>query len=319
MNRYIIRSLLVSVLTIWAISLIIYLILSLAPNDPLSQFGANPSITPEVRENMRKSLGLDQPPVIRYWYWFTAMLQGNMGQSFASRVPVSELLMQRLPTSLGVLGTAYLISVLFAIPIGIISAIKQYSMFDHVVSAFAFIGFSVPTFFTGVIFIMIFSIKLRWLPMMYNSTLVISDFDTLIKAFKQSIMPIMVLGLFQTASLARYTRASMLENLPQDYVRTARAKGLRERFVIMRHAFRNSMIPVVTLVALGVPGVFGGALITEQVFVVPGIGSLLIKALETSDIPVIMGVTFIYGVLVVIFNFIADLVYGFLDPRIKLS
>ncbi|MBI5876527.1 MAG: ABC transporter permease [Chloroflexi bacterium] len=318
MNRYIIRSLLIAIPTIIGISFVIFAVLSLAPNDPMSQFAANPAVPIEVRENIRRSLGLDRPWPERYVKWLWAMVsEGNMGYSFASRLPVTTLLAMRLPTTLWVLGTAYLISVLLAIPIGIVSAIKQYSIFDNLVSAFAFIGFSVPTFFTGVILILIFSVRLHWLPFIYDSTLVVTDFDSLIRLVKQSAMPIMVLGLFETATLARYTRASMLENLPQDYVRTARAKGLRERFVVMRHAFRNSLIPVVTLVALGVPGVFGGALITEQIFRVPGIGSLLVASLETSDTPVIMGVTFIYGVLVVVFNLIADIVYGFLDPRIK--
>jgi peptide/nickel transport system permease protein len=320
MNRYIVRSFLVAIPTILGISFVIFAVLSLAPNDPLSQFAANPAVPPEVRENIRHQLGLDQPWPIRYVKWLqTFVTQGDLGYSFSSRIPVTGLLLQRLPATLWVLGTAYLISVLLAIPIGIISAVKQYSIFDHLVSAFAFIGFSVPTFFTGVILILIFSVRLHWLPFIYDSTLVVTDFDTFLTALKQSAMPIMVLGLFETATLARYTRASMLENLPLDYVRTARAKGLQERFVVLRHAFRNSMIPVVTLVALGVPGVFGGALITEQIFRVPGIGSLLVASLEASDTPVIMGVTFIYGVLVVLFNLLADIVYGFLDPRIKYS
>ncbi|MCA1553660.1 MAG: ABC transporter permease, partial [Chloroflexi bacterium] len=223
----------------------------------------------------------------------------------------------RLPATLWVLGMAYVISVLLAIPIGIISSVKQYSLLDHLVSAFAFIGFSVPTFFTGVLLILLFSIKLHWLPFIYDSTITVKDWDSFVAILKQSAMPIMVLGLFETATLARYVRASMLENLPLDFVRTARAKGLKERFVIFRHAFRNSLLPVVTLIALGVPGVFGGALITEQIFRVPGIGSLLISSLDTSDTPVIMAINVIYALLVVLFNLIADVVYGFLDPRIK--
>jgi peptide/nickel transport system permease protein len=323
MNRYIIRSILIAIPTILGISFVIFAVISLAPNDPMSQFGLNPAIPLEVRERIRESLGLNQPWPIRYvkWLW-NLVTTGDLGFSFASRVPVTTLLGYRMPATLWVLGAAYLISVILAIPIGIISAVKQYSLFDHLVSAFAFIGFSVPTFFTGVILILIFSVNLHWLPFIFDSILI----DKLLKdgnwsvipdIVKQSIMPIMVLALFETATLARYVRASMLENLPLDYVRTARAKGISEWIVIMRHAFRNSMIPVVTLVALGVPGIFGGALITEQIFRVPGIGSLLVHSLDTSDTPVIMAVTFIYGVLVVLFNLFADIVYAFLDPRIK--
>lgn len=327
MNRYIIRSILIALPTILGISFVIFAVLSLAPNDPMSQFALNPAIPIEVRENIKRSLGLDQPWPIRYVKWVWALVTtGDFGQSFSSRLPVMKLIGQRLPATLWVLGTAFLISVILAVPIGIISAVKQYSLFDHLVSAFAFIGFSVPTFFTGVLLILLFSVKLHWLPFIYDSTLCEFSFMAEKSCFspdyfggmlKQSIMPIMVLALFETATLARYVRASMLENLPLDYVRTARAKGIAEWFVVFRHAFRNSMIPVVTLLALSVPGVFGGALITEQIFRVPGIGSLLIASLETSDTPVIMGVTFIFGVLVVLFNLVADIVYGFLDPRIK--
>lgn len=318
MNRYIIRQILIAIPTILGISFVIFMVLSLAPNDPMSQFAVNPAIPPEVRENIRHQLGLDQPWPIRYvkWLW-TLVTTGDFGYSFSSRIPVMQLIMMRLPTTLWVLGVAYLISVLLALPIGIVSAVKQYSFFDHLVSTLAFIGFSVPTFFTGVLLILIFSVRLHWLPFIYDSTLVVKDLDSLGQLLKQSAMPIMVLGLFETATLARYVRASMLENLPLDYVRTARAKGIAEWLVVFRHAFRNSMIPVVTLIALGVPGIFGGALITEQIFRVPGIGSLLVASLDASDTPVIMGVTFIYGVLVVLFNLVADIIYAFLDPRIK--
>jgi peptide/nickel transport system permease protein len=318
MSRYITRSILIGIPTVLGISFVLFAVISLAPNDPLAQFALNPAIPPEVRENLRHQLGLDQPWPLRYvrWLW-TLATTGDLGYSFSSRLPVMALIMQRLPTTLWVLGTAYVIAVLLALPIGIISALKQYSFFDHFVSAAAFIGFSVPTFFTGVILILIFSVRLHWLPFIYDSTLVVKDINSFGQMLKQSAMPIAVLGIFQTANLARFVRSSMLENLPLDYVRTARSKGIPERFVIMRHAFRNSMLPVVTLVALGVPGIFGGALITEQVFRVPGIGSLLITSLQSSDTPVVMGVTFIFGVLVVLFNIIADITYGFLDPRIK--
>lgn len=320
MSRYLLRRILSAIPTLLGISFVIFAVLSFAPNDPLSQFALNPSITADVRENIRVSLGLDQPWPIRYvkWLW-TLLTTGDFGRSFTSRLPVMQYIGLRLPSTLWVLGSAYLISILLAIPIGVISAIRQYSLLDHLMSAFAFIGFSVPTFFTGVILILIFSVKLRWLPFIYDSTVSVTDAASLERIIKQSIMPITVLALFNTATLARYVRASMLENLPLDYIRTARSKGLSERVVVFAHAFRNSMLPVITLVALGVPGVFGGALITEQIFRVPGIGSLLVTSLETSDTPVIMGITFVFAALVVLFNLIADTLYAFLDPRIKLG
>jgi peptide/nickel transport system permease protein len=198
-----------------------------------------------------------------------------------------------------------------------LSAIKQYSLFDHVATSFAFFGFSVPTFFTGILFIIIFSTQLHWLPSMYQSNLRAEGLDWLGLQVKQSIMPIIVLTLFQAATLVRFTRASMLENLPLDYVRTARAKGLAEAGVINGHVVRNSLIPVVTLLALSAPGVFSGALITEQIFTIPGIGYLLIDSILKSDTPVIMAITFTFSVLVVFFNLIADIIYGLLDPRIR--
>jgi peptide/nickel transport system permease protein len=299
------------------ISFVLFAILSLAPGDPLAQFAANPSVPPEVRDNIRRSLGLDDPWPVRYVKWLFALSHGDWGFSFGSRIPVWDLLKLRIPSTLAVVGVAYLFSLTLALPIGIFSALRQYSLFDHIATTFAFIGFSVPTFFTGLLLIIFLSVKLNWLPFIYDSTLQVRDLASLGQQVRQSIMPILVLGLFQTATLVRYTRASMLENLPQDYVRTARAKGLAETSVVTRHVVRNSLIPVVTLIALSAPAVFSGAIITEQIFRVPGIGSLLITSIQNNDIPVIMAITFTFSFLVVIFNMVADVLYGVLDPRIR--
>ncbi len=317
MTQYILRRLLIAIPTVLAMSFILFMVLALAPGDPLSQFAANPAVPPEVRENIRRSLGLDQPTYIRYVRWLSSALRGDLGYSWASKIPVLDLIKQRLPTTLWVVGTAYLLAILMAIPIGVIAAVKKYSLFDQVSTTFAFIGFSVPTFFTGTLFIIIFSIKLGWFPFIYDSTLKVTDLASFIQLVKQSIMPIMVLALFQMATLTRFTRASMLDNLPQDYVRTARAKGLGDATVVMRHVLRNSLIPVVTLIALGLPGVFTGAIVTEQIFRVPGIGDLLINSIFNSDTPVVMAIVFIAAILVVMFNFLVDILYGFLDPRIQ--
>jgi peptide/nickel transport system permease protein len=317
MSRYVVRRLLLAIPTLLLISFVLFAILSLAPGDPLSQFAANPAVPPEVRDNIRRSLGLDQPWPIRYVKWVLALAQGDWGFSFGSRMPVWDLIKLRIPSTLAVVGVAYIVALLIALPIGIVSAVKQYSVFDHVATTFAFMGFSVPTFFTGLLLIIVLSVKLQWLPFIYDSTLQVRDLASFGAQVKQSIMPIAVLGLFQTAILVRYTRASMLENLPQDYVRTARAKGLAELSVINTHVVRNSLIPVVTLIALSAPTVFSGALITEQIFRVPGIGSLLITSIQNNDIPVIMAITFTFSFLVVLFNLIADISYGVLDPRIR--
>lgn len=317
MTKYLIRRLLMAIPTLVAISIVIYAILALAPGDPLGELAANPSITAEVRENIRRALGLDQPLHIRYVKWATSLLTGNMGVSFTSQVPVITLLLQRLPTTLWVVGVSYLLSVTIAFPLGILSALKRYTLTDQIVTTLAFLGFSIPTFFTGLLFIIIFSIQLGWLPFIYDSTLVVRDWSSLVAQLRQSIMPIAVLGLFQAAVLMRYIRASVVEQLEADYVRTAYAKGLPPWGVINRHVLRNAMIPVVTLIALDIPTIFTGALVTEQVFRVPGIGSLLIEAIGRSDTPVVMAVTFIYAMLIVVFNLIADLLYGLLDPRVR--
>ena len=317
MSRYLVRRVLLAIPTLLLISFVLFAILSLAPGDPLSQFAANPAVPPEVRENIRRALGLDQPWPVRYVKWLIAVAHGDWGFSFGSRMPVWDLIKLRIPSTLAVVGIAYIVALLIAIPIGILSAVKQYSIFDHIATTFAFMGFSVPTFFTGLLLIIVFSVKLQWLPFIYDATLQVNDLASFGQQVRQSIMPIAVLGLFQTAILVRYTRASMLENMPQDYVRTARAKGLAEFAVINSHVVRNSLIPVVTLIALGAPTVFSGALITEQIFRVPGIGSLLITSIQNNDIPVIMAITFTFSILVVIFNLVADITYGVLDPRIR--
>jgi len=319
MPVYLIKRILISIPTLLAISLVVFTILALAPGDPLGEFATNPSISAEVRENIRRSLGLDQPAYIRYWQWIIALLQGNWGYSFASRVPVIELIGQRLPATLLVVGIAYLLSILIAFPLGIISAIKRYSLIDQIVTSFTFIWISLPTFFTGILFIIIFSVQLKWFPFIYSSTLQVNDFNSLFAQIKQSILPIMVLALYQAAKLMRFIRSAMLEELHQNYVRTAYAKGVSRFTVIIRHILRNALIPVVTLIALDLPTIVTGAIVTEQVFRVPGIGSLLIESINRSDTPVIMAITMIYAVLIVLFNLIADILYGVLDPRVKIE
>jgi len=316
-GKYLLKRILIAVPTLIAISMVIYLVLALAPGDPLGELANSPSITPEIRENIRRALGLDQPIYIRYFKWATAFLTGNMGYSFVNPVPVNELIFQRLPTTLWVVGLAYAVSVLIAFPLGILSALKRYTLLDQLATTFAFAGFSIPPFFTGLLFILLFSITLGWFPFIYDSTLAVNDVNSLFLQIKQSIMPIAVLALFQTAVLMRYIRAAVIEQLGMDYVRTAYAKGLSGWQVMVKHVLRNALIPVVTLIALDIPTVFTGALVTEQVFRVPGIGSLLIDSIIRSDTPVVMSITFIYAILIVIFNLVADVLYGVLDPRIR--
>ena len=295
----------------------LFTVLALAPGDPFEDLANNPSVPPEVRMALRVQFGLDDPIWQRYLSWLSSMFQGNWGFSFVSRINVDQLIAQRMPVTLAVIGLSQLLAMLVALPVGILSAAKPYSWFDRIASTLAFIGFSLPTFFTGVIFILFFSIYLGWFPFVYRSDLSATGLDWWWQQFRQSIMPITVLGLFQAASMMRYVRSAVLDVIRLDYVTTARSKGLAESVVINKHVVRNALIPVVTLVALQMPAVFGGAIVTEQIFRIPGIGSLLIDAILRNDTPVVMAVTFVFSCLVIFFNLVADLLYGWLDPRIS--
>jgi peptide/nickel transport system permease protein len=314
MLSYLVRRLLISAVTLVVISMVIFGILKVAPGDPLAGFANNPNVPADVRARLRTQLGLDDPIPVQYAKWAREYVRGNWGQSFLSRQPARDLIFSRLPITLEIVGSAFLLSILIAVPIGVISAIKQYSTFDQVATTFAFLGYSLPTFFSGLVLIVIFSFKLGWFPFVYDRTS-----QGLGAELKQIILPITVLALAGSASLTRVVRASMLEVISQDYVRTARAKGLKEQGVIIAHAMRNAMIPVVTIIALQVPEVFGGAIITEQIFSVPGIGNLLIESIGSADHPVVMGISMGIAILVVLFNIIADVIYALLDPRIKLA
>jgi peptide/nickel transport system permease protein len=317
MSKYLFRRILILIPALLGISLVLFTILALAPGDPFEELATNPNVPPEVRMNLRAQFGLDDPIAVRYVRWVTAMVKGDWGFSFTSRINVSTLIMQRLPTTLFVLGTAQLLALLVALPIGVYSAVRPYSIFDQLVTTFAFIGFSLPTFFTGLLFILFFSIYLDWLPFIYRADISATGWRWAWEMARQAIMPIAVLGLFQGASMTRFVRSAVLEVIRLDYVNTARSKGLSERMTILKHVVRNALIPVVTLVALQIPGIFTGAVITEQIFRVPGIGSLLISAILSNDTPVVMSITFVFAALVLLFNLIADLVYCWLDPRIS--
>jgi len=315
-GSYILRRLLLAVPSLLGISVVLFTVLALAPGDPFSEMALNPNIPPEVRDTLRAKFGLDDPLWQRYFRWLAAMLQGDWGYSFISRVDADVLILQRVPVTLAVIGASQVLALAIALPVGIYSAVKPYSWFDRIASTLAFIGFSLPTFFTGILLILLFSITLDWLPFVYNADISATGWQWWWEQIRQSIMPVLVLGLFQGASWTRFVRSSMLDVIRLDHVNTARSKGLAERAVILRHVVRNALIPVVTLVALTLPQVFGGAIVTEQIFRIPGIGSLLIDAILRNDTPVIMAVTFVFACLVILFNLIADLLYGWLDPRI---
>lgn len=335
MVRFALRRTFFAIPTLLVISLILFAILDLAPGDPTSQL---PLTIPEAqREAIRESLGVNDPFFGRWLTWLkltfvneplhlieriTGSCLGNCDEriiSWNTRAPVTDTIYERLPQTFWVLGLAAFFGAIIAIPVGIYSAYRQYSLFDNAGTIITTIGFSAPTFFTGLVAIIIFSVKLDWFPSFYKTTHDVDfrSWSSIWFQIKQMIMPVTVLTLFNAAAISRFTRASVLDNLQADYVRTARSKGVSERVVVNTHVVRNSMIPVVTLLALLIPSIFTGAIITEQIFRVNGIGQLLIISIGNGDLPTVQTITFFFAVLTVVFNLIADLAYGILDPRIR--
>ncbi len=333
MLTFTLRRILLAIPTLLFISLVIFLMLEASPGDPLGDVPL--TVPPEVKARMREALGLGQPWWVRYLLWLRQffwveplyMIDGLFGTGFAdgmqrmisfqTRGPVFDVIAQRLPQTLTVVGLSYVVGVLIALPLGILSAWKQYSWVDQIGTFISMLGFSMPTFFTGVVLIIVFSVNLGWFPSVYDTRLTVTDWDSFLAQVRQMVLPVTVIGLYNAAQISRYMRASMLDNLRQDYVRTARAKGLSERVVMLKHVLRNSLIPVVTVIALGLPQVFGGAIITEQVFKVNGLGQLLITSINANDVPMVLTLTFLFAILIVGFSLIADLLYGWLDPRIR--
>ncbi len=337
MGTYILRRTLFAIPTLVLISLIIFAILDLAPGDPTSQLPL--TIPDEVKEAIREALGVNDPFFVKWVKWMRLMfineplniIDSMFGTcigdcenrarivSWSSRSAAMDTIYQRLPQTLWVLGLAFVFGTLIAVPVGIISAYKQYSVFDNVGTFITMLGYSVPTFFTGLLAIVIFSVWLDWFPSFYDTTHVVdwTSWESIWYQFEQMVMPVTVLTLFNAAALSRFTRASVLDNLNEDYVRTARSKGVAENRVVMTHVMRNSMIPVVTLIALSIPGIFAGAIITEQIFRINGLGQLLIVAIGQNDVPMVQTLTFMFAFLIVVFNLIADITYGVLDPRIR--
>jgi peptide/nickel transport system permease protein len=315
-SGYLLRRLLIAVPSLLGISIVLFTVLALAPGDPFEELANNPNVPPTVAVALRAKFGLDDPIALRYLHWLVAMLHGEWGFSFVSRVDVSTLIVQRLPVTLFVIGSSQVLALVIALPVGVYSATRPYSIFDQIANTLAFIGFSLPTFFTGLLFILLFSIYLDWLPFVYRAEINATGWQWYWEQFRQAAMPVAVLGLAQGASWTRYVRSAVLDAIRLDHVTTARSKGLSEFVVVVKHVVRNALIPVVTLIALAMPAVFGGAIVTEQIFRVPGIGSLLISSILANDTPVIMAVTFVFACLVILFNLAADILYGWLDPRI---
>ena len=315
MARYALRRVLQAAPLLLGITLGIFLLIRLVPGGPLSAYEGNPDVTPQDLARLRQQLGLDAPLPVQYVRWLGRLGRGDLGWSLVSHRPVTSMIGERLGNTAYLMGLALVLTFAIALPAGIISARRQYSWFDHAVATMSFAGFSMPTFWSGLLAILVFSVWLRWLPAggMYT----VGEAFSLADRLRHLVLPLGILTLFSAARYTRYLRASMLEVLGQDYIATARAKGLGERVVIQKHALKNATIPVVTIVALDLPQLFSGALITETMFSWPGMGRLFWEATLRLDYPVLMAVMTVSAALVVLFNLAADLAYGFLDPRIR--
>ena len=318
MGQYLLRRLLISIPVLLGITMATYGIINLAPGDPVAAMispEAAASFGPGWVEQQREALGLNKPLPVRYGLWLKELAQGNLGFSLKDRQPINQKIVERIWPTLKLMGTALCIALIIAIPLGILSAIKQYSFIDYLATVSGFAAISIPSFFLSLAAIYIFALKLGWLPSSGMNT--VGGSGSIGDSARHLILPAIVLGLAEAAPLIRYTRSSMLEVIRQDYVNTARAKGLNERTVIWRHALRNALIPLITVVALNLPRLLGGAVVIEAVFAWPGMGTLAITAVQGRDYPVIMAINLITAVMILASNLLADVFYAVIDPRIK--
>ena len=316
MWSYLLRRLYLAVPMVLAISFVSFALMQSAPGGPLAVF-RDPTVRSSDLARLEKQLGLDRPMPVQYVIWLRNFVTGNWGKSFASGLPVTQMITERLGNTFYLMGFSFLLTLLLAIPIGVISAVKQYSIFDHVATLFSFLGFSVPIFWLGLIAIIVFAVQLGWLPAggMRTITAPFSIADRL----RYLVLPASLMALHSAGQYSRYVRSSMLEVIQQDYIIVARAKGLRERTILLKHGLRNGLIPLITVVALDLPTLFSGALLIETVFAWPGMGRLFWNSALRFDYPVLMGIIVVTALLVVLFNLLADLFYAVADPRVRLA
>jgi peptide/nickel transport system permease protein len=317
--RYVIRRILVSIPLIWALATLTFFIVRAAPGDPMAIY-YNPEIDPSVMETVRARLGLDQPIHVQYVKWLAALARGELGVSFAHHRPVAEILAETIPNTLVLTVWALLLDLALGVVIGVVSAVRQNSWVDHVITVGALFIYSMPGFWLGLMLIIVFSLKLGWLPASQMESVgaeYLPWFPRLVDRAQHLVLPVFVLGIASAASVARYMRGSMLEVIRQDFIRTARAKGLPERQVIFKHALLNALIPIVTLLGLYLPFLMSGAVVTETIFAWPGMGRLTVGAIFARDYPVVMAANLIAGIMVVAGNLLADVLYAVVDPRIR--
>ena len=321
MARYFAGRLGQSILLVWLVLTITFFLLHLAPGDPMARYD-DPEMDPETVEMMRRQFGLDRSVPEQYARWISNFARGNFGISLRYNRPVSELLASAVPNTLRLTVVALAVYMILGVALGVTSAVRKNSLFDRIGTITALVVYSIPSFWLALMLIMLFSLKFGWLPSSHMQSIDASNFGAL-ELFRDRaahlVLPAFVLGVASAAGMARYMRGSMIDELRSDYVRTARAKGLSEGAVLMKHAFRNAAIPIVTIVGLSIPFLLGGSVVTEKIFSWPGMGSLMVESIFTRDYPVVLAINFIVSVMVILGNLLADFGYALLDPRIAYS
>lgn len=318
MFKYAVKRMINTIPILLGISVIVFILINCQPGDPYSNM-VDPSVTQEVKEQMLRQIGYYDPLPVKYVKWVTRAVRGDFGYSITYKESVIEVIKSRVGNT-ALLGTASLfLSILIAIPIGMISSIKRYSIFDYVMTVLAFIGLSIPAFFFGMLLIKVFSVDLKVLPISGMITMGKNyiGINHIIDILNHMILPTIVLALINTASFMRYTRSSMINIIGQDYIRTAKAKGVSSSGIVLKHAFKNALIPIITIISLELPTLFSGALLTETIFVWPGIGRLNYEAVTNRDYSLIMGLVMIFAIVTLLSNLIADILYAAVDPRVK--
>ncbi len=297
------------------ITMLVYVISSIAGGSPLEMILQDPFISAEEVARKSAELGLDKPVLIQYFNWLGELLKGNLGVSYRTYVPVAKMISEAVGPTLILTMTSTLLALLFAIPLGLMAGYKPYSAWDYVSSALSYIGASMPNFFAALLLIFVVSLKLNWLPTsgMYDSF----GEQSFRELVRHIILPAVVLSIQQVGSLIRQTRAGMVEVLQSEYIRTARAQGIREKRILVQYALRNALAPIITILGMQLPFIVGGAVVTEQIFSWPGLGSMMVRAIGARDYPVIMGITVFIAVAVFIGNFIIDLLFGIINPRVR--
>ncbi|MGO4124486.1 ABC transporter permease [Inquilinus sp. YAF38] len=316
MAQFLFGRVLQSLLLLWLVSMIGFAILHLTPGGPLSQFALVPGMTQARLAEIAHDMGLDRSLPVQYWEWASRLLTGDWGRSYRDQSPVLSVIGSHLFATLELMATAILIAVLLGVWIGVMGAVRRYSVADMLATVGAMVALSIPTFWFGLVVIYIFSVRLQWLPA--GSMYTVGD-GSLLDFLHHLIAPALVLALVEVAIWSRYMRASMIDVINQDYIRTARAKGLPEKRVLIRHALRNALLPMITLAGLELPALLGGALVTETVFTWPGMGRLFLDSLGYRDYPVVMGILMFSAVLVLLGNLLADILCAVADPRIRLD